>query len=140
MYTSDEHESCNIWRTVTICYSERNTERISRIGAVWGLSLKKKNVGSCHQLSIAKNSSDLPDMAGYGLSQIPADPSQRLGSTYQEAPVGIAHQAHLRAFVPISSVASQWQARTGPTTRKVACGDLSKSILLVPDSFDLLII
>lgn len=144
MYTSDEHESCNIWKNVTICHSERNTERISRTGAVWGPSLKKKSVGSSCQLSAAENSSDPPDMAVYGLPQIPADPSQRQGSTNRVAPMAIAHQAHLGAFVPISSAASQWPAHTRSHCKKerevAARGDLSRRIFLVPDSSDLLIV
>ena len=40
-----------------------------------------KRVGSCCQLSVAESSQGLPDVAVYRLSQIPAGPSQKLGST-----------------------------------------------------------
>lgn len=43
----------------------------------------------------------LPDMAVYGLSQIPSDPSQRLRPTYHSAPMAITHQALYKAlFLP----------------------------------------
>lgn len=44
-----------------------------------GSEFKNKTLGSSCQLSAAENSSDLPDAAVYGRSQIPADPSQRRG-------------------------------------------------------------
>lgn len=80
----------------------------------------------------------LPDVAVYTLSQIPADPSQRLRLTYQEAPMVIAHQAHLRGFVLVSSPASQWQVHTRShnqrKSKEVIHGNLSKSTLFAPDS------
>lgn len=66
------------------------------------------------------------------------------GSTHRVAPSAIAHQARLGAFVPVSSAASQWPAHTRSHRKKerevAARGDLSRSIFLVPDSSDLLIV
>lgn len=78
-----------------------------------------------------------PDVAVYGLSQIPGDPSQRRRPTYQPARMAITHQVCLQGFVPVSSVASQWQTHTRfHNQRKREGGDIRKSTPLVPDFFD----
>lgn len=101
-----------------------------------GSELKKKMLAAVASSQLLRIAAVLPDVAVCTLSRILADPSQRL--TYQEAPMVIAHQAHLRVFVLVSSPASQRQVHTRShnqrTSEEVIHGNLSKSTLLEPDS------
>lgn len=83
-----------------------------------GSQLKKKSVGSCCQLSVAENRVVLPDVAVYGLSQIPADPSQRLRPTYQAAPMASLTQHVYEALFLSLPQPHNGKRTPGPTARK----------------------
>lgn len=91
---------------------------------MWSELKKKKMLAAAASYQLLRIAVVLPDVAVYGLSQIPGDPSQRLRPTYCTAPMAITHQAHSPGFVLISSVASQWQARTRPQNQRKREGRL----------------